>query len=168
MDQVAEVSGVSKVVLYRTFPSKSELVAAIAAEARELLQREAQEPWSGYGTGLSRALKALRVWPSAFIVLLRDMPSDPEYAGHYQEFTHVTQRDLLALIDGNALKTAQALQTASALASAMTSLIHQAVLCWIVACPPGEDDHLIAWAATMTKAWRRATLLAIAAKHDSR
>lgn len=163
MDQVAERTGVSKVVLYRTFPSKAELLAAIAEEAFEHLQRAATEPWRGYGSGLRRALQAMRAWPDGFIVVLRDMPSAPDCATHYEKFALQAQRDLMGLIPEDYLRSQHARETAFALASAMAALIHQAVRRWIEVYPPDEDEQLIAWAASLTQAWRKATLQALAA-----
>ena len=60
MEQVAAAAGVTKVVLYRRFPSKDALVRAIFDDVIRRLDVGVAPAWAGYGAGLRRSLAAAR------------------------------------------------------------------------------------------------------------
>lgn len=84
MDDVAAKLGVSKVVVYRYFSSKEDLVDSILVNMTGKLLEQDRLPFAGYKTSLNRSIKVAREDPAAFLLLARDAKSDPIFSCHHQ------------------------------------------------------------------------------------
>src|SRR5438105_8147321 len=70
MEQIATAAGVTKMVLYRRFPSKEALILAIFAEVIRRLKLGDAKPWRGYGDGMRKSLEAARSFQDGFLLLV--------------------------------------------------------------------------------------------------
>lgn len=78
MQDIADYAGVSKILIYRQFPSKEALLTAIFEEVLQEIRAVYDSPWPGYGAALMEVLKRARLNRPAYLLLLRDCRSDPE------------------------------------------------------------------------------------------
>src|SRR4051794_9567792 len=72
MQDVAERAGVAKILIYRQFPSKEALLAAIFEEVLQEIRAVYDSPWPGYGAALMEVLGRARENRAAYLLLLRD------------------------------------------------------------------------------------------------
>jgi AcrR family transcriptional regulator len=84
MEQVAARLGVSKVILYRYFASKEDLVSSIL---KQVLRRIFEEFNQGPQGRTLRVLNAVRENSDAYLMLLRHAPHDPDYGQYYDKLT---------------------------------------------------------------------------------
>ena len=85
MDQVAARLGVSKIILYRYFVSKDDLISSILDRVVQRCLKVNYRPSPDeFGSGVRDALKGARENPHAFLMLLRHAPHDPSF-GHYYD-----------------------------------------------------------------------------------
>jgi AcrR family transcriptional regulator len=84
MDDVAAKLGVSKVVVYRYFSSKEDLVDSILVNMTNKLLEQDRLPFAGYNASLKRAIQIAREDPAAFLLLARDAKSDPIFTCHHK------------------------------------------------------------------------------------
>lgn len=84
LDDVAEHIGVAKVVLYRYFASKEELIENILQRTADLLVEADSVPWEGYLGSARNALKAARQDFDGYLVLMQHARHDPVHSVHHE------------------------------------------------------------------------------------
>lgn len=156
MEDVAEKIGVSKVVLYRYFTSKDDMVDAILAQMVQRLIEVDRLPWTGYEDSIRQSVAVAWEDPAAFVLLARDARYDKAYAHHhFQAWQSIADRLTKAFLD---LGVDEAHARMSG--EAMTSYVINAEAYWLEHGRPEDDERFAEWAATGTraldKAWRGA------------
>lgn len=156
MEQVAAAAGVTKVVLYRRFPSKDALILAIFAEAIRRMKLQDAKPWTGYGGGMRRALAAARSFEDGFILLVRHGDQHPAYRASHamlRQRTGLRLRSLLWYPD----KPPPAAERPALLELSlepMISFCNDALAYWVEKGDPAKDELFVRWCGQMIRAWR--------------
>ena len=156
MEQVAAAAGVTKVVLYRRFPSKDALIQGIFAETLRRLKNEDVKAWKGYGNGMRKSLSAARSFEDGFILLVRHGEADPAYLAAYTALRKRTGQRLRALLwyperpppsDARPDLLELSLEP-------MISFCNDALAYWVERGDPSRDELFVRWCGQMMRAWR--------------
>lgn len=156
MEQVAAAAGVTKVVLYRRFPSKDALIQAIFDETVRRMRTAVARPWPGYGAGMRRSLSAARSFEDGFILLIRHVDRHPHHQAALASIRRRAAKRLRALLWHPDPPPPQAEWPAliDLATEPMTSFNHEALAHWVEHGDPAKDELYIRWCAQMMRAWR--------------
>jgi AcrR family transcriptional regulator len=156
MEQVAAAAGVTKVVLYRRFPSKDALILAIFAEAIRRMKLQDAKPWTGYGGGMRRALAAARSFEDGFILLVRHGDQDPAYKAAHAQLRRRTGQRLRSLLwyPDKPPPAAERPALLELSLEPMISFCNDALAYWVEKGDPARDELFVRWCAQMIRAWR--------------
>lgn len=158
MNQVAQRAGVSKVILYRYFKSKDNLVhAVLEAIVDALLTADMIETdwWTGR---LRHTLKVAREHGSAMQLLVRHASHDPEFGVHFDRLSHALamrieqrQADILGPVS-------EGPGDIHILSQTITAFLLDAYVRWIDATRPERDEEFLMWITRSVRAmiyyWR--------------
>jgi len=156
MEQVAAAAGVTKVVLYRRFPSKDALIQGIFAETLRRLKIEDGKPWKGYGGGMRKSLRAARSFEDGFILLVRHGDQNPAYQAAHAALRRRTGQRLRGLLwypDPPPPRPERPALLELSL-EPMISFCNDALAYWVEKGEPAKDDLFIRWCGQMMAAWR--------------
>jgi AcrR family transcriptional regulator len=144
MDDVAVAAGITRLVVYRHFPSKDALYIAVLERVSHRLAEEfAKEIATPVRTGRASVLALMRVGredPAAFALLWRHAAREAEFADYAARFHQAIVgmvAEMLAAVD---VGDRQRLQWA---AEALVSYVVSAVLHWLDEGPPSGDDETV-------------------------
>lgn len=156
MEQIAAAAGVTKVVLYRRFPSKDALIQGIFAETLRRLNAQDGKPWKGYGGGMRKSLAAARSFEDGFILLVRHGGQNPAYQGAYAMLRRRTGRRLRGLLWYPEPPPPQLQRPALLELSLepMISFCNDALAYWVERGDPARDELFLRWCGQMMRAWR--------------
>ena len=157
MQDIADRAGMAKILIYRLFPSKEALAAALFERVLDRLKAAAAEPWTGYGSGQMRLLNEARQDRAAFLLLLRDGRADPEarrWCDAYQDLLAGFVYPLLAPAAGS---DAQAEDRARVAARQFTGFITETLIVWLEDGDGLSDAARVKWVGDIIRNWRRAT-----------
>lgn len=156
MEQVAAAAGVTKVVLYRRFPSKDALILAIFGESVRRLKLQDAKPWTGYGGGMRRALAAARSFEDAFILLVRHGDQNPAYQASHEALRQRTGLRLRALLwyPDRPPPAGERPALLELSLEPMISFCNDALAYWVEKGDPAKDELFIRWCGQMIRAWR--------------
>lgn len=156
MEQVAAAAGVTKVVLYRRFPSKEALIQAIFSETLRRLKAEDGEPWKGYGGGMRKSLAAARSFRDGFILLVRHGDQSPAYQAVHAALRQRTGRRLRALLwyPDRPPPSAERPALLELSLEPMISFCNDALAYWVERGDPAKDELFVRWCGQMMRAWR--------------
>lgn len=156
MEQVASAAGVTKVVLYRRFPSKDALIQAIFAETLRRLKAEDVKAWRGYGNGMRKSLSAARSFEDGFILLVRHGDQDPAYQAAHAALRKRTGQRLRALLwyPDRPPPPGQRPALLELSLEPMISFCNDALAYWVEKGDPARDEHFVRWCGQMMRAWR--------------
>ncbi|WP_296597220.1 TetR/AcrR family transcriptional regulator [Phenylobacterium sp.] len=156
MEQVAAAAGVTKVVLYRRFPSKDALIQAIFAETLRRLKAEDIKAWRGYGNGMRKSLSAARSFEDGFILLVRHGDQDPAYQAAHAALRKRTGQRLRALLwyPDRPPPSGQRPALLELSLEPMISFCNDALAYWVEKGDPARDEHFVRWCGQMMRAWR--------------
>jgi AcrR family transcriptional regulator len=152
MEDVADASGVTKVIVYRHFDSKEELYRAIL---QRVFDRQAEELVAGLqdvqpGLGTRLLLTVAREDPSAFTLLWRHAPREPQFAEYAHELRSMSVaavRELMAISSADASFDAWASEV-------VIGWLVEAVLTWLEVGDPERDDDVIRWSGDALRRMR--------------
>jgi len=144
MEDVADACGVTKLIVYRHFDSKEELYRAILQrvfdrQGEELL-RQLAEP-TRRGIGARTLLTVAREDPSAFVLLWRHAPREPQFAAYSHELRTMAVgavRDLMQIASDDPAFDAWS-------AEVVIGWLVESVLTWLDVGDPARDDEMVAW-----------------------
>lgn len=157
MEQVAAAAGVTKMVLYRRFASKDELIQAILNETVQRFRNADARPWTGYGAGMRRSLAAARSFEDGYILLVRDCRRQTAYQSFQDTLRRRTGARLKSLLWHPAKPPPKAglppLLDMSL--EPMISFCNDALAYWVEQGDPAQDEHYLRWCAQMISAWRK-------------
>lgn len=156
MEQVAAAAGVTKVVLYRRFPSKDALILGIFAETLRRLKAEDVKAWRGYGNGMRKSLSAARSFEDGFILLVRHGDQDPAYQAAHESLRKRTGQRLRALLwyPDRPPPSAERPALLDLSLEPMISFCNDALAYWVENGDPSRDEHFVRWCGQMMRAWR--------------
>jgi len=156
MEQVAAAAGVTKVVLYRRFPSKDALILAIFAETLRRLKIGDVRAWKGYGNGMRKSLEAARSFEDGFILLVRHGDQDPAYKASHAALRYRTGQRLRALLwyPDPPPPRAERPDLLELSLEPMISFCNDALAYWVERGDPARDEHFVRWCGQMMRAWR--------------
>ena len=156
MEQVAAAAGVTKVVLYRRFPSKDALIQGIFAETLRRLKLEDAKPWKGYGGGMRKSLAVARAFEDGFILLVRHGDQNPAYQAAHAALRQRTGQRLRALLWYPEPPPPRPERPALLELSLepMISFCNDALAYWVERGDPAKDELFLRWCAQMMRAWR--------------
>lgn len=151
----AELAAAAKLEEGR-LPSKQRLLVAIGSETLERLKATDAQPWSGYGSGMRRALSAVRSFPDGFILLMRWGPTEPALNGAYEALRQRTARRLRALLwfPDRPPPPAERPQHLQLALEPMVSYCNDALLYWTEQGAPQQDDLFLSWHGRTMREWR--------------
>jgi AcrR family transcriptional regulator len=159
MDDVAAACGVSRLIVYRHFPTKEDLYRAVL---QRVFERQAEELFAGIGDsqvggrplglGARTLLTVARENPDGFVLLWRHAAREPDFAdyarGQRALAVHAT-RQLMALDTGDETIDQWT-------AEAVVAWLVESVLTWLEFGDPDRDEEFIDRAGTGLRAMRRA------------
>ncbi len=158
MADIAVEMGASKVVLYRRFGSKEELVAALFEQVMSFIESADYGPWTGYGSRVKARLNAIRQIEDGYVTLVRDAglyasssASGTRLRNHSSELIRRT----LEFPDPNQAHDPLA---ANLCLETIVTFSNQALVWWVLHGEPKRDDEFIAYFAWMMRAWREGAL----------
>jgi AcrR family transcriptional regulator len=156
MEQVAAAAGVTKVVLYRRFPSKDALIQAIFSETVQRLKDQDAKPWTGYGGGMRRALAAARSFEDGFILLVRHGDQNPAYRASHEALRRRTGIRLRALLwyPDRPPPAGDRPSLLDLSLEPMISFCNDALAYWVERGDPARDEMFLRWCGQMIRAWR--------------
>lgn len=154
LDDVAEHIGVAKVVLYRYFASKEELIENILQRTADLLVEADSVPWEGYLGSARNALKAARQDVDGYLVLMRHARYDVVHSAHHERVrAAVNQRLEQNFRDLGLDETLIHIS-----ADSITTFVLEAVAWWIEFGDMNEDEKFLEWLSIGTRSldngWR--------------
>jgi AcrR family transcriptional regulator len=156
MEQVAAAAGVTKVVLYRRFPSKGALILGIFAETLRRLKAQDVKPWTGYGGGMRKSLAAARSFEDGFILLVRHGNQHPGYRASHEALRYRTGQRLRGLLwypDQPPPRSERPALLELSL-EPMISFCNDALAYWVERGDPAKDELFLRWCGQMMRAWR--------------
>ena len=156
MEQVAGAAGVTKVVLYRRFPSKDALILAIFAETLRRLKAQDAKPWTGYGGGMRKSLAAARSFEDGFILLVRHGDQNPAYQASHEALRRRTGLRLRSLLwHPNSVPPKEGRPALLELSlEPMISFCNDCLAYWVERGDPDKDEQFLRWHGQMIRAWR--------------
>jgi AcrR family transcriptional regulator len=157
LEDVAAEAGITRVILYRHFESKTDLYQAVLDRVCELLSAHVQEPVGGFtGAAVDGLLDAAIAEPAGFRLLFQHAAREPEFKAWAERFRHAMTEAALMQISAVVPDPAWA-RWAAQLAPAV---VVEAIIAWLDA---GQPDPRTA-AARVRQAV--AGVLSAAAKSD--
>lgn len=154
MDDVAAQAGISKVLVYRVFPSKDALVAEIFGEVLQLLESVRGKPWGGYAAGTVDTIAAARERPDAFLLLYRDCRGDPLYRHHFERLQSFYVDWLMGYFEPLRDSTTLEAERARMAVRTLTGFLFEALANWLQTGTAEEDVDFARWIGEMIRDWR--------------
>jgi AcrR family transcriptional regulator len=156
MDQVAVSSGVSKIVLYRYFGSKDNLIHAILETIVDQLleadQREVDE-WTDL---VPYTLKVARENKNAMTLLVRQAASDPKYGSHFKRLHDVlverSQQRQMSIFSDLVPPKSQQPVSVTFLAETTIAFFFESYVRWLETGNPDHDAEFINWIVRSVRA----------------
>jgi len=161
MQDVADRMGVAKILIYRLYSSRQNLIDASFGDMLARIEAEAGRPWGGYGSSIARLVDMSRANPKLALLLLRDARGAPE-ASAWRE----TLEDLLTRLIEPFVAPPRDIATADVFAfPAKQEDVGDAVIeAWAAGIEGTDgmtDDTRTRWFGEIVKAWRAATYAAV-------
>ena len=149
MDQVASYAGVSKIIYYRYFGSKDNLIHAILKTVVDRLleaDRKDVENWTELVPG---SLQIARENKDAMTLLIRQAAHDPKFGSHFQRLRDVmverARQRQLALFSEHVAAGLETPVTVTFLAETTIDLFFDSYVRWLEAGDPKKDAQFIDW-----------------------
>jgi AcrR family transcriptional regulator len=157
MEQIAAAAGVTKMVLYRRFPSKDALILAIFAEVIRRLKLGDIRPWRGYGDGMRKSLEAARSFEDGFLLLVRQGDQHPGYQASHASLRRRTAQRLRGLLwyPNRPPPRGERPALLDLSLEPMISFANDALAYWLEEGDPARDELFLHWYGQMVQAWRR-------------
>ncbi len=141
MEQVAAASGITKLIVYRHFSSKSALYRAVLDGAFRELASAFSDPLhrsSGRSRGVSAVLEVARRQPDAFRLFLVHAPREPEFAAYAAA---IRERAVNALLRGRRMHADEAI--ARWATEVAVSYVFESVLLWLELGSSARDEEFL-------------------------
>lgn len=148
MDDIAERAGFNKVILYRLFTSKEELIDTILEREVERLLEIDRRPFEGGKKRAIELLEAAKLDTPSFVLLLRDSRHDPVFGHHAERFRGAIFDRLVEAF----VRRGMTLKLAKPSADAIVNLVLESTLYWLLNCDTNDPDEFAEWYALGSEA----------------
>ena len=140
MDEVASASGITKLIVYRHFPSKEDLYRAVLDQTFQQLAQElaAGRQRSERGAGVRAVLRVGRRQPDALRLLLVHAPREPQFAEYA---ARIRERSVQVVLRGRPSRDPT---LARWMAQMAVTYVFEGVLCWLDVGDPSRDEEFAA------------------------
>jgi AcrR family transcriptional regulator len=155
MQDVADRAGVAKILIYRQFPSKEALLAAIFEEVLTEIREVYDSPWPGYGGGVMEVVRRARKNRAAYLLLLRDSRSDPEARRWYAIYEARQIEPFLAFLKPAEGAPPGAEERARLAAHTLIGIVTETLINWIEDRDGLDDDARVRWFGHIAREWRK-------------
>jgi AcrR family transcriptional regulator len=157
MEDIALRLGTSKILLYRYFETKDDLLDAVLSAATQYVLEPEYEEWPGLKPAMARTLKRARDNPNAFLLLFRVAAHDREFCHHSENvrevLVEVTRARLVQL--NHTLRRDKVLL--AALAEGIITFLVEATTYWLENGAARRDADWIAWVSSSALAMAAAS-----------
>jgi len=141
MDDIARALKTSKIAIYRYFPTKDELLAAVLKEVAEALIADEHRPWPGLKRAMRRGLQLARTRPEAFLLLTRSAAHDAELWRHFDQVRTISveaTKRRLTLLEHPICHDPLLLDVT---AQGLTDYIYGTLATWVESGDPARDEE---------------------------
>jgi AcrR family transcriptional regulator len=156
MDQVAGYCGISKIVLYRYFGSKDNLIHAILEEIVDQLLEADQQAVKWWSDLVPLTLKIARENKDAMTLLVRQAAHDPKYGSHFKRLHDVlverSQQRQLAIFTDAAHSNNTKPVSVQFLAETTMALFFDSYVRWLESGTEENDAEFIDWIVRSVRA----------------
>jgi len=153
MDDVAEVIGVAKAVLYRYFGSRSALIHAILERVVGRILEEDNKGSAWWGEAIHRNTEMARENAASILLLLRHSAHDPDYGHHFQEYhARLVQRTAKRLEEAWE-KPRRMPVDAEFCSKTILMFIYDALARWLESGDPAKDREFAVWVTDSIESW---------------
>ena len=157
MQDVADRAGVAKILIYRQFPSKEALLAAIFETVLQEIRAVYDSPWPGYGAGLMEVLRRARNNRAAYLLLLRDSRADPDAKRWYGVYEARQIEPFTVFLKPAPGAPDGAEERARVAAHTLVGLLTETLINWIEDRDGLDDAARVRWFGHIVREWRRVT-----------
>jgi AcrR family transcriptional regulator len=157
MQDVADRAGVAKILIYRQFPSKDALLAAIFEDVLQEIRAVYDSPWPGYGGALMEVLRRARENRPAYLLLLRDSRSDPEAKRWYDIYEERQIEPFMVFLTPAEDAPPGAEDRARVGALSLVGIVTETLINWIEDRDGLDDAARVRWFGHLVREWRRIT-----------
>lgn len=153
MDDVAEAVGVTKLIVYRHFPTKEELYRAVLQRAADRIAGALRTGFEsdGFVVGTRMLLSVAREDPDAFLLLWRHAAREPEFAAYADDL----QAETVAVMRARFADRVPA-EDLDYAAHRTVAFIVEAVIDWLRFGSPEGDERFVQANNAMLRAGVRA------------
>jgi AcrR family transcriptional regulator len=155
MQDVADAAGVAKILIYRQFPSKDALLAAIFEEVLGEIRSVYDSPWPGYGGAVMAVLERARSNRAAYLLLLRDCRSDPQARRWYAIYEERQIEPFLTFLKPAEDAPPGAEARARLAAHTLIGIVTETLINWIEDRDGLDDEARVRWFGHLAREWRR-------------
>lgn len=155
MQDVADRAGVAKILIYRQFPSKDALLAAIFEAVLAEIRAVYDSPWPGYGGAVMEVLRRARNNRAAYLLLLRDSRSDPEVRRWYAIYEARQIEPFLAFLNPGPGAPEGADARARLAAHTLIGIVTETLINWIEDRDGLDDEARVRWFGHIAREWRK-------------
>jgi len=145
---------VAKVILYRHFASKEDLIHCILEDIAEALVALDAVPEESMAVRALETLELARQQEAAFVLLVRHARNDPLFGAHYTRVHEAISARLTAVFLGAELEPVMSRMSAEAI----TDLVIKGALNWMTYGSPERDQDYCDWLEqgihTICRTWR--------------
>jgi len=155
MQDVADRAGVAKILIYRQFPSKDALLAAVFEGVLTEVRAVYDSPWPGYGGAVIEVLRRARNNRAAYLLLLRDSRSDPEARRWYAIYEERQIEPFLAFLKPGPGASPGADARARLAAHTLIGIVTETLINWIEDRDGLDDEARVRWFGHIAREWRK-------------
>jgi AcrR family transcriptional regulator len=159
MDDIALAAGTSKVVLYRYFASKEDLIHSILERISARLLTNERQPFHGIGTGFVEALRIAREDHDSFMLMMKHSATDPEFGSYVAELRGAIVDENLKRFADDAVLAGYNELFNQMCAEAIATFCLDALVRWAERGDPAQDEDFTSWAIESLKGlyrgWRK-------------
>jgi AcrR family transcriptional regulator len=155
MQDVADAAGVAKILIYRQFPSKDALLAAIFEGVLAEIRAVYDSAWPGYGGAVMAVLQRARANRAAYLLLLRDCRSDPQARRWYAIYQERQIEPFLTFLKPAEAAPAGAEARARLAAHTLIGIVTETLINWIEERDGLGDEARVRWFGHIAREWRR-------------
>lgn len=157
MDKLAKELGISKVVLYRYFNSKDDLIDLILSQlVDQVLDSDSRE--LGWGRKLvAENLSIIRQNQHAFLLLIRHTIHDPKFEHHYKRIHGTLVENTIKRINHDFSGIENDVISVRFFCERLCTFVLDAIKGWIESGDPNKDREFVRWVvqsmAGLGKSW---------------
>jgi len=151
MDDIALAAGTSKVMLYRYFASKEDLIHCALERVEQRFVTNERQPYAGIGTGVREALGLAREDPDGFLLLFKLSTTDPEYERYLADYRATIVDENIKRMSADPKMAHFDEPMLRMCAETIATLVIDAITRWIGTGDPARDAEFVDWTLATLK-----------------